>query len=172
MNQADLPALKSEQDQWDESALGRRKFLNIILWTVTGISALAVGAPAARFLIGNSFEARAGKWVKLGKLSELDPNAVNRVNYSMRALDAWREVQQTGALYAFSPDGGASYVVLDGACTHLGCIVQWRPERNHFACPCHAGYFTREGEVIEGPPPRPLRRLETKIEDDALWAKI
>jgi len=41
-------------------------------------------------------------------------------------------------------------------CTHLGCIVQWDAQRNQIACPCHAGFFNTNGQVVSGPPPRPL----------------
>ena len=57
-------------------------------------------------------------------------------------------------------------------CTHLGCIVQWAASENRFRCPCHAAEFTREGEVMSGPPPKALGRLETKIQDGALFARI
>lgn len=40
-------------------------------------------------------------------------------------------------------------------CTHLGCIVQ--PMETGFTCPCHGSKFGREGNVIGGPAPRPLK---------------
>ena len=109
--------------------------------------------------------------MQIGKIAELKVGAVTRVNYAMKATDAWREVEQKGALYAYTADG-ASYTVLDGSCTHLGCIVQWAASENRFRCPCHAAEFTREGEVMSGPPPKALGRLETKIQDGALFARI
>ncbi len=75
-------------------------------------------------------------------------------------------------VYVYSDDGGASYVALDGTCSHLGCMVQWRAEENRFACPCHAASFTRTGEVISGPPPKPLRSLPVKVENGVLFAQI
>lgn len=168
----DLPPLDPEKGRWDETAMGRRHFLETSFWTVTGIATLSVGAVGTRFLAGNAFEAKANAWVEVGKLSELDPKLVNRVNYSMRATDAWREVKQTGALYAFSDDNGATYTVLDASCTHLGCVVQWDETTQHYDCPCHAGSFTRAGDVVAGPPPKPLRRLQTKIENAVLLAQI
>ncbi|HIJ90567.1 MAG TPA: Rieske 2Fe-2S domain-containing protein [Deltaproteobacteria bacterium] len=53
--------------------------------------------------------------------------------------------------------------VLSAVCTHLGCIVQWDAKRQEFICPCHAGYFTPDGEVISGPPPSPLDRLPFNV---------
>ncbi|HYB19798.1 MAG TPA: ubiquinol-cytochrome c reductase iron-sulfur subunit, partial [Thermodesulfobacteriota bacterium] len=51
-------------------------------------------------------------------------------------------------------------------CTHLACTVTWRPERNEFYCPCHDGSFDPEGQVINGPPPRPLERWKVEIKGD------
>ena len=51
-------------------------------------------------------------------------------------------------------------------CTHLGCIVQWQQAKEQFYCPCHAGYFDRNGDVLSGPPPLPLERLPVKLQAD------
>jgi cytochrome b6-f complex iron-sulfur subunit len=54
-------------------------------------------------------------------------------------------------------------LALSAVCTHLGCIVQWEKERQDFLCPCHAGRFSPEGQVISGPPPQPLARLPVAV---------
>ena len=38
-----------------------------------------------------------------------------------------------------------------------------------FKCPCHDGRYDVEGRVISGPPPAPLKRHETKIEDGKIF---
>lgn len=171
MSDTQLPVLPLEKGAWDEKELSRRKFLEITFWAVSGITAVGLLGTGARFLVGNSLEPTTSSWVELGKVAELPKGAVNRVNYAMKAKDAWREVTQRGALYAFSADG-ANYTVLDGTCTHLGCIVQWDSAENQFRCPCHSARFTREGVVVDGPPPKPLRSLQTKVENGVLMAQI
>lgn len=156
----------------DENALNRRQFLNVTFWAATGVSAAAIGLPAVQYLNGHTVSASGGKWVEVGKLSALDSQGVNRVTYRMRAKDAWRDIEREGVLYAYSEDAGLSYVVLDATCTHLGCVVRWKPEDDHFACPCHAGHFTRQGAVIDGPAPHALAQLPSRIEDGALWVQI
>lgn len=167
-----LPPLDPDKGVWDETAIGRRQLLETGFWTVTGIATLSVAAVGSRFLVGNAFAVKDKPWVEIGKLSDLNPKQVNRVNYSMSATDVWRKVQQTGTLYAYSDDNGATYTVLDATCTHLGCVVQWQEADQHYACPCHSGYFSREGQVMGGPPPKPLRHLPAKIENGSLWAQI
>ncbi|MGE5575861.1 MAG: ubiquinol-cytochrome c reductase iron-sulfur subunit [Syntrophothermus sp.] len=48
-------------------------------------------------------------------------------------------------------------------CTHLGCIVKWKESEQIFACPCHAGIFDANGQVVSGPPPRPLAQLAVEV---------
>ena len=50
-------------------------------------------------------------------------------------------------------------------CTHLGCTVQWHPEEKKFICPCHQGIYDFNGNVLSGPPPRPLEKLPVKLRD-------
>ncbi|MEI7646095.1 MAG: ubiquinol-cytochrome c reductase iron-sulfur subunit [Chloroflexales bacterium] len=166
-----LPPLPSDKGVWDDHAITRRGFLEAVFGVLAGIGALLVAIPSVRFLVGNSLESSATKWVELGKVADL-PTAVTQVSYSTRATDAWREVTQRGTVYVSSADGGATFSVLDGTCTHLGCIVQWNERDGQFVCPCHSGHFTREGEVISGPPPHRLRQLAVKVKDGALLAEI
>lgn len=155
-----------------ENAPNRRQFLTTTFWAATGVSAAAIGLPAVQYLHGRPAATSAGKWVEVSELSALDAQQVNRITYRLRVKDAWRDTEREGVLYAYSEDAGASYVVLDATCSHLGCVVRWKPETNHFACPCHAGHFTREGAVIEGPAPRSLTQLSSRIENGALWVQI
>ena len=67
----------------------------------------------------------------------------------------------------------AEVIAMAGECTHLSCPVQIRtliptgePEGAALACPCHGGRFSRTGEVLDGPPPAPLRRLRIELPED------
>jgi len=61
---------------------------------------------------------------------------------------------------------GEEVLALSLVCTHLGCLVEWNAERRQFLCPCHRAAFDAGGNVVEGPPPRPLARLAVTIEGD------
>ena len=57
-------------------------------------------------------------------------------------------------------------------CTHLACAVRYRADIHKIECPCHNGYFDPEtGNVLQGPPPRPLPQLEVVIKDDKVYVK-
>jgi Rieske Fe-S protein len=57
-------------------------------------------------------------------------------------------------------------------CTHLGCVVFFEPDEDRWHCPCHNGNFdARSGDVISGPPPRPLGRIDVEVRRDGMiWA--
>ena len=53
-----------------------------------------------------------------------------------------------------------NYVAYSQKCTHLTCPVYFAKDKHRLECPCHEGYFSVEtGEVLQGPPPRPLPRV-------------
>ncbi len=50
-------------------------------------------------------------------------------------------------------------------CTHLGCLVRWNPDANHFECPCHGGRYDADGRVVSGPPPMDLAEFKVEATD-------
>lgn len=64
-----------------------------------------------------------------------------------------------------------SLVAFSSICPHLSCAVLWRREEGILECPCHKGIFNeRTGEVIAGPPPRPLPRVRLEQRSDGIYA--
>jgi len=67
-------------------------------------------------------------------------------------------------------EGGRIHA-LSLVCTHLGCLVEWNAERRQLTCPCHRAAFGLEGNVIEGPPPRPLPTFNVSLAGDRVLVR-
>ena len=55
------------------------------------------------------------------------------------------------------------FLAISAICTHLHCVVNWNEVHKKFECPCHGAKFNQYGEVLEGPPPRPLDLYKLQI---------
>ena len=63
------------------------------------------------------------------------------------------------------------YVAYSQKCTHLSCAVIYSAGKKRLECPCHEGYFSIEdGHVLQGPPPRPLPKVELEIREGQVAA--
>lgn len=58
-------------------------------------------------------------------------------------------------------EGG--FLAISSVCPHLHCIVNWNAVIKEFECPCHGAKFNQFGEVLAGPPPRPLDLYKLQI---------
>lgn len=63
----------------------------------------------------------------------------------------------------------AGFVALSAVCTHKGCIVNWDEKRLTLTCPCHAGLFDANGNVLAGPPRRPLPHLHVEVLGEEIY---
>lgn len=63
---------------------------------------------------------------------------------------------------------GSGFIALSRVCTHLGCLVGYDKFNNKLVCPCHAGEFDLEGNVLSGPATKPLPRYPLKFTADQI----
>ena len=69
---------------------------------------------------------------------------------------------------AFILRTGQGFLAISAICPHLHCIVNWNELLKKFECPCHGAKFNPNGEVLEGPPPRPLDLYKLQIVEGKL----
>lgn len=64
------------------------------------------------------------------------------------------------------------YFAYSRKCAHLGCSIEFDSQRRCLVCPCHRGaYDARTGQVMFGPPPRPLDQIILQVRAGGeLWA--
>lgn len=93
---------------------------------------------------------------------------------------------EVGPLDAFSPGQGrlvtgshnpfwiilapnGKLVALPAVCTHRHCILEWEADNERLLCPCHLGTFDLNGNVLSGPPPRPLTPLSVTVKGGKVY---
>jgi Rieske Fe-S protein len=130
---------------WDgDDLVGRRQMLR---WSV-GVAGALFGMTSV--LAGLGF-ARARRRGSAKEIIAADQLAVGEAHY-------FKYPDDHAILLRLSDD---HYVAYNGICTHLSCEVYWDAKERQLICPCHNGQFEPEtGEVVAGPPPRPLPRIE------------
>jgi Rieske Fe-S protein len=141
----------------------RRRFIDWILsrtlttWLLStgfGGLVLAVLYPAGRYMVPPESGESAASSVTLPlSPDDLSPNSAEIFRFGNRAGILVK--MASGELRAFS-----------AACTHLGCIVQYRDDIEHIWCACHNGHFDLNGINIEGPPPTPLEVYTVNVRGD------
>jgi cytochrome b6-f complex iron-sulfur subunit len=62
--------------------------------------------------------------------------------------------------------GETEWRALSGVCTHLNCTVQYQQSNRQIWCACHNGLYNLNGQVVSGPPPRPLEQYAVHVRGD------
>lgn len=152
--------------------LSRSDFVKVVTAFVGSIMGLAVGIPAIGYLIA---PARKGTptddWIPLGPLENYPLGTPTLFSFTRTKVNGWeRTVNSYGVFVIRKSD--FEVMVLSNKCTHLSCRVNWKDAEQVFFCPCHDAQFGPNGEVLGGPPGRPLDAYTgeaIKIEDGNLF---
>lgn len=143
----------------------RRRFIDWILsrtlttWllsTSVGGLILAIVYPAGRYLIPPA----SGESAASSVILPIDPEDIEANSgeiFKFGSRPGLLVKTASGELRAFSAQ-----------CTHLGCIVQYRPDIGQIWCACHNGHFDLNGQNIAGPPPSPLETYAVNVRGDQI----
>ena len=171
MASASGPAGDQEHTGQDSPrGVARRVFLAYLSGAGAAFIGLVTGIPIVGYLLSPLADRAKTQWIRVGKTSDFQGSEPQRVTFTITRRDGWTEDREARTCWIVA-DGSVSFRVFNGRCTHLGCAYSWQTtgERGGaFHCPCHDGVYDRQGNVLAGPPPRPLDRLEYRVEDGAL----
>ncbi len=153
----------------EKKPINRRNFLSIATLAIGGFISAAMGIPAIAYIIGPSMQnTKTQKWTRLGATTKVELGTPTLFKVKFERQTGWIVDERELSAYVLT-DNGRDFVAMSNICTHLACRVRWISNREQFFCPCHDGVFDKEGNVVSGPPPRPLDRYEIKVEDDQLF---
>jgi Rieske Fe-S protein len=66
-------------------------------------------------------------------------------------------------ILAIYKDKDLNTYILDGKCTHKGCVLHWNNAERIWECPCHGSIFDYKGNVIRTPT---INKLENTGNDN------
>ncbi len=131
---------------------GRRQFAKALLGTGLVSSVVAFLYPVVRYLMPVAQEESLNA-IAAAKVTELKLNSGRIFKFGSKP----------GLVIHTSADEWKAFVAV---CPHLNCTVQYRAETQQIWCACHNGTFDLTGQVISGPPPRPLEQLTVNVRGD------
>jgi menaquinol-cytochrome c reductase iron-sulfur subunit len=141
---------------------GRRRALIIFVNTIVGLLGAALSTLLGVFALRPAAVQAGGRWIRAGTTEDLKPDVpVPRV-VSVPRVDGWYRERARQTVFIVW-DGSRNIRAISATCTHLGCQVQWDGGTERFKCPCHGGVFDAAGQVVSGPPPRPLDAIEVRL---------
>lgn len=147
----DFPLTSAGEDE-----VARREFVRYLVLASGGFAAGNVGVA----LWSSLRSINAGEPRPVVALDDVPEDSAHLFNYPTDDDPAILVHLPGGELRAFSQK-----------CTHLGCVVFFQQGTEELECPCHEGFFDAEsGEVLSGPPQRPLGRIDVEVRDGVVWA--
>jgi menaquinol-cytochrome c reductase iron-sulfur subunit len=147
----------------------RRRFMTGTAHGAGALMAMGFTLPTLAFAIGPIFKNDSLPWQPIGP-----PDIYPNDNYIPAIITIAPGIGEAGQstvyVRARNPaiDVGAEtpynrWIAISSRCAHLGCPVRWVPAAERFICPCHGGVYDLQGVRVAGPPPRPLDRFFTRL---------
>ena len=106
--------------------------------------------PAIRFMSPPVIPEAAVNEVAAGKVQDFKLNSGKIVKFGSRPVLLIRGSE-------------TEWRAFSAICTHLNCTVQYQDSSRAIWCACHNGIYDMKGNVVSGPPPRPLEEYAVRI---------
>ena len=130
--------------------MNRRSFIDFFFGGSLLATIAAFLYPVVRYVLPSKSAGVIQNSVTAAKVGELPPNAAKVFKFG-----------SAPAVLVNTAEG--TLVALSAVCTHLTCTVRYDGETGTLFCPCHNGRFDISGNVLSGPPPRPLETYAVDV---------
>jgi len=130
--------------------VNRRSFIDFFFGGSLLATIAAFLYPVVRYVLPSKSAGVIQNSVTAAKVGELPPNAAKVFKFG-----------SAPAVLVNTAEG--TLVALSAVCTHLTCTVRYDGETGTLFCPCHNGRFDLSGNVLSGPPPRPLETYAVEV---------
>ena len=138
----------------------RRQFFGILSRAFLGLWGLGLAGAAGLYLKPRTGgEEVAERIIHAGKLEDLRIGEGKLVRHGLHPFYVVRLDHER-------------VVALSAVCTHVRCILGYEPARRTLVCPCHDGRFDLSGNVLSGPPPRPLPSYPVSVRAGEIFVQV
>ena len=142
----------------------RRAFVLLLPFATLGGMIATVAGAALRFLRPAPAVKKEG-WIDVAPVGEFGGNKPVARKIVVEQVAGWSRSPAEHSIYILP---GQEIQVLSAVCPHEGCEVVWRQDKNIFSCPCHDSDFAADGQPRNGPAPRGLDPLPSRVADGKL----
>jgi menaquinol-cytochrome c reductase iron-sulfur subunit len=160
----------------------RRSFLKWVTYGLSALFTLLLALPVVAYVLDpRNRQGRSGAFKTVARRSQLVPGQPTQVVVRDVRHDAWSLYPDDvlGRVWLVRRDDddpskkGQFHVdAYTTICPHLGCSVNYEPDKKLFICPCHEGTFDLHGKLAQrsggrtNPPPRGMDTLECRPDPD------
>jgi Rieske Fe-S protein len=159
----------------DPHQVSRRDFIKGTAAVIGGFIGALIGIPSVAYLLSPAVKSGGNTsqdaLIALGPLENYPVGVPTRFDFTLTKVNGWERTATNYGLYVVRRSENDVRVFSD-VCTHLGCRVSWHEDQEHYISPCHDGHFDIMGNVVSGPPPRPLDEFVTKIDGGELFVQL
>lgn len=112
--------------------------------------------PVIRFMNPPSLPEASVNEIAAGKAQDFQVNSGKILKFGSRPVILIRLTE-------------TEWKAFSAVCTHLHCTVQYRPGKHVIWCACHNGMYDLNGNVISGPPPKPLQEFVVRLRGEEVF---
>lgn len=136
--------------------LSRKEFTTVVMTFLGSIMGVVMGFPLISYIISPATKSqKTDDWISLGALDKYEIGNPTLFSFTRTKVNGWEQTTNSYGMYVLR-ESETKVKVFSNVCTHLSCRVTWFDDSQTFICPCHDAQFDINGDVIYGPPPKPL----------------